>query len=201
MNLFMNCSGVHLTNGLKWLNEPEVWDFNKEALYIAPDGKTDVFRKYGHPARDNACFLYTEVEGDFTLISKLKVEATAFADAGAITVRSDERMWAKLCIERSPIGETSIVSVVTSGWSDDANNELLETPGAYLRITRIGNVIAMHYSLAGKTWRFVRTFALDWPSVVKAGIQAQAPVQAGCKVYCEELRLSRAVVRDFRSGE
>jgi regulation of enolase protein 1 (concanavalin A-like superfamily) len=62
MNLFMNCSGVHLTNGLKWLNEPEVWDFNKEALYVAPDGKTDVFRKYGHPARDNACFFPEDQE-------------------------------------------------------------------------------------------------------------------------------------------
>jgi len=200
MNLFMNCSGVSLANGLKWLNEPAGWNFRNEVLYVEPDGKTDAFRKYKQPAKDSACFLYTEVEGDFSLISKIKVEATAFGDAGAITIRHDERMWAKLCIERSPVGETSIVSVVTNEWSDDANNELLDTPEAYLRITRISNLIGMHYSLAGDIWRFVRAFGLDWPSVVKVGIQAQAPVQAGCRVFFEELRLSKEVVRDFRSG-
>ena len=199
MNLFLNCSGRGLANGLKWLNEPAAWNFTAEGLFVEPDGKTDVFRKHGHPAKDTACFLYTEVSGDFSLTANLKIGGTAFGDAGAITIRRDEQMWAKLCVERSPAGETSIVSVVTNPWSDDANNELLGTPGAHLRITRIDNLIGMHYRASGDAWRFVRAFGLDWPSGVKVGFQAQAPVQAGCNVYCRQLILSKDVVRDFRS--
>jgi uncharacterized protein len=200
LNLFSNCSGVHLTNGLQWLHEPKIWHFKNEVLCVEPDGRTDAFRRYKQPAKDSACFLYVEVKGDFTLITKLRLEATAFGDAGTITIRGDEKRWAKLCIERSPSGETSIVSVVTNEWSDDANNELLGVPEAYLRIIRIGNIVGMHYSLSGETWRFVRAFGIEWPSGVKVGIQAQAPLQAGCKAYFEDLTLSKKVVRDFRGG-
>ena len=188
MNLFLNCSGRSLANELKWLNEPAAWNFTAEGLFVEPDGKTDVFRKHGHPAKDTACFLYTEVSGDFSLTANLKMEGTAFGDAGAITIRRDEQMWAKLCVERNP-------------WSDDANNELLETPETHLRITRIDNLIGMHYRASGDAWRFVRAFGLDWPSVVKVGFQAQAPVQSGCRVYCKQLILSKDVVRDFRGGK
>ncbi len=201
MNLFLKCSGRSLANGLKWRSEPAAWNFTAEELFVEPDGKTDVFRKHGVPAKDTACFLYTEVSGDFSLTANLTMGGTAFGDAGAITIRRDEQMWAKLCVERSPAGETSIVSVVTNPWSDDANNELLGTPEAHLRITRIGSLVGMHYRASGDTWRFVRAFGLDWPSAVKVGFQAQAPVQAGCHVHCRQLILSKDVVRDFRSGK
>jgi uncharacterized protein len=201
LNLFSNCSGGHLTNGLQWLHEPKAWNFKNEVLCVEPYGKTDAFRKYKQPAKDDACFLYVEVKGDFTLITKLRLEATVFGDAGAITIRGDEKTWAKLCIERSPCGETSIVSVVTNEWSDDANNELLVAPEAYLRLIRVENLVGMHFSLDGETWRFVRAFGLEWPSTVNVGIQAQAPLQAGCRAYFEELKFSRKVVSDFRSGE
>jgi regulation of enolase protein 1 (concanavalin A-like superfamily) len=200
MNLIDQCTGQTLPGELKWRNEPAVWRFDPEGLYIEPRGKTDVFRKYQHPPRDTACFLYTEIAGDFTLSAKISLEGKVFGDAGAVTIRRDETMWAKLCIERSPGGETSIVSVVTHGWSDDANNELLRTPEGDLRITRIENLIGMHYRVGRAPWRFVRAFALDWPTVVNAGVQAQAPLEAGCKVRCAELTLSRETVRDFRSG-
>jgi regulation of enolase protein 1 (concanavalin A-like superfamily) len=111
------------------------------------------------------------------------------------------RRWAKLCVERSPIGETSIVSVVTNEWSDDANNALLPSPEAYLRITKIAGLVGMHYSLAGDAWRFVRAFGVDWPSPVLAGVQAQAPVQAGCPVFFADFRFSKDVVTDCRSAQ
>ncbi len=199
-NLLTGCFGQRLSSRLAWLNPPAVWHCDGSELYIEPHGRTDAFRKYGCQPRDNACFLFTEVRADFSLVAHLNVESTAFGDAGAIAIRRDEHMWAKLCIERSPAGEISIVSVVTNGWSDDANNELLHEPNAWVRITRIGNLIGMHYRRDG-LWRFVRAFGLEWPATVMAGVQAQAPLQAGCKVRCRELTLSADVVRDFRSGE
>ncbi len=197
-DLLAGCSGRSLS-GLTWMNEPAGWEYTDSGLYIEPDGHTDMFRKYGAPPRDDACFLFTEIANDFSLLACLKVDGAGFGDAGGIAIRHDAERWAKLCIERSPLGEVSIVSVVTNHWSDDANNEVLREPVASLRITRIGNLIGMHYRVEN-AWRFVRAFGVDWPATLTVGELAQAPFAAGCKVYCTALSLSPKTVTDFRSG-
>jgi regulation of enolase protein 1 (concanavalin A-like superfamily) len=200
MDLIAGCEGKHLTNGLQWLREPAEWDFTSQGLYIEPEARTDFFRM-GDNVVDNASFLYVEMEGDFTLVAYTKAQLVGFGDAAAIMVRAREDLWAKLCLERSPIGDISIVSVVTDGNSDDANNELLVEPSCYLRLTRKGNVFGMHYSLDGKVWRFVRTFVLDMPATVMIGIHAQAPSMGGCRVTFTSLDLYPDPITDFRSGE
>jgi hypothetical protein len=64
--------------------------------------------------------------------------------------------------------------------------QLLETPECYLRLTRKGPNIGMHYSLTGapSTWRLVRACAIEGlPATVSVGIHAQAPFTAGCSAY------------------
>jgi len=198
MDLLAGCAGRKVS-ALRWMNEPKVWKYSAAGLYIEPDGHTDMFHKFGAPTRDDACFLFTEASGDFSLTAHLKAEGVAFGDAGGIAVRHDAQHWAKLCVERSPLGEISIVSVVTNQWSDDANNEVLNTPEAWVRITRIGDLIGMHYRVES-AWRFVRVFAVNWLARLKVGLLAQAPFAAGCKVHCSALSLSPRTVSDFRSG-
>jgi regulation of enolase protein 1 (concanavalin A-like superfamily) len=200
MNLFAGCDGKKLGNGLMWLREPPEWVFGPEGLTIVPEARTDFFRMDDQIA-DNACFLYVEMEGDFTLVAQAKAHLVGFGDAAAMMVRAQENQWAKLCLERSPIGDVSVVSVVTNGNSDDANNELLPEPACYLRVTRDGNTFGMHYSLDGKIWRFVRKFMLDMPETVMIGVHAQAPFVGGCQVQFKSLDLYGTPVADFRSGE
>ena len=116
-------------------------------------------------------------------------------------MRVSGEQWAKICVERSPVGEVSIVSVVTDPWSDDANNELLATPEAHLRISRQGELFGMHYSLDGRAWRFVRAFALAAPAEVRVGVHAQAPFGDGCRARFDHLEIDPRAVADFRSGE
>lgn len=201
MDLFQGCSGRMLANGLAWLREPPDWGFADGRLTVVPEGKTDFFRPFHGQAADNACLLYVPVAGDFTAVAEASAALAGFGDAAALTVRADPRRWAKICIERSPIGETSVVSVVTDGFSDDANNELLASPSCLLRLTRAGNVFAMHFRADGARWRFVRTFALELPAEVLVGIHAQAPFTAGCRAVFTRFTLERTAVRDFRSGE
>jgi len=201
MDLFNGCNGKSLANELKWLNEPPDWGFDDAGLTISPKAVSDFFRPYGEAPNDNACLLYTDVRGDFTAVTKASATLAGFGDAAALTVRESEVKWAKLCLERSPIGDVSVVSVVTNQWSDDANGELLEQPECFLRLTRKGNVFGMHYSLDGATWRFVRTFGLEMPPTVMVGIHAQAPFTPGCRVLFRSLILSPEPVADFRSGE
>ena len=201
MNLFDGCEGKNLASGLEWLNEPPVWNFEEGCLEVVPKGETDFFRPSGREGNDNAGLLYTWVEGDFTAKTRVRTELVAFGDAGVLTVRAGAEQSAKLCVERSPIGDLSIVSVITDPWSDDANNELLEEAEAFLRISREGNVFGMHYSLDGKVWRFVRTFTCDMPARVMVGVHAQAPFQEGCRATFDFLEVSSKPVGDFRSGE
>ena len=114
MNLFDGCNGKSLANGLAWRNEPPQWNFDADGLTIVPQAKTDFFRPYQGTPNDSACLLYVDVTGDFTAVTKARAELVGFGDAAAITVRSGPALWAKLCLERSPIGDVSAVSVVTN---------------------------------------------------------------------------------------
>jgi regulation of enolase protein 1 (concanavalin A-like superfamily) len=98
-------------------------------------------------------------------------------------------------------GETKIVSVVTRRWSDDADHVVLAEPGAWLRITRKGAVLALHWSEDGRLWRFVRVFPLELPDEVAVGALAQAPRAPGGSVLFQSLASTTVTVADFRSGE
>ncbi|MGC9349643.1 MAG: DUF1349 domain-containing protein [Anaerolineae bacterium] len=201
MDLFGGCHDQQLTNGLAWLREPPEWRFDEGGLTIVPKAGTDFFRPYGGDPKDDACLLYKEVAGDFTAMTRVEADLVGFGDAGALTVRASQTLWAKLCLERSPFGEVAAVSVVTRTWSDDANGELLPGAACYLRLTRDGNLFGMHYSLDGVRWRFVRAFGLELPHTVMLGVHAQAPFEGGCRAQFAFLEVTPEPVKDFRSGE
>ncbi len=201
VDLFSGCKGKQLSAGLAWLREPPSWEFGPEGLQIVPEGKTDFFRPVVGEPSDNACLLYTRISGDFTAVTEAHAVLVGFGDAAALTVRSDPEHWAKICIERSPHGETSIVSVVTDGVSDDSNNELLSAAHASIRLMRVGRVFGMHYRVQEGPWRFVRYFSLDVPDEVMVGVHAQAPFVAGCRATFARFEVGPRGVADFRSGE
>jgi hypothetical protein len=199
--MFRGCRGRSLANGLRWLNEPASWEFTDGSLAVTPREGTDFFRPPTGKSSDDACFLHAPVSGDFTAVVSASAELVGFGDAAALAVRADPSHWAKVCIERSPAGEVSIVSVVTDGLSDDANNELLARPSCRLRLTRAGSVFAMHFSIDASRWRFVRTFALEVPAEVMVGLVTQAPFVSGCRARFTSFTLVPGAVKDFRSGE
>ncbi len=201
MNLFDGCNGQHLENDLAWMNPPQDWSFDKQELRVVPEKGTDFFRPFEREPRDNACLLYRAVRGDFTAATWVSVKLIGFGDAAAVTVRTSEQAWAKLCLERSPIGELNAVSVVTNPWSDDSNGELIREPWCWLRLTRKGNLFGMHYSLSGSQWRFVRAFTVEMPQEVLVGVHAQAPFETGCEALFHSFDLLDNGVEDFRSGE
>jgi uncharacterized protein len=200
VELFRDCAGKTLANGLRWLNEPPQWGFEAGRLDVVPRGVTDFFRSPAGEVHDDACFLHVPVTGDFTAVVAASVDAAGFGDAAALAVRAAPDRWAKICIERSPVGEISIVSVVTAGRSDDANSELLARPSCLVRLTRAGSVFGMHFSPDGRRWRFVRTFGLELPAEVMVGVVAQAPFVAGCRASFTSFTLVPGAVKDFRSG-
>jgi uncharacterized protein len=114
---------------------------------------------------------------------------------------ADGLHWAKLCFEYSPQGEPMIVSVVTNGVSDDCNSVPVARNDIYLRVTRLGEAFAFHYSEDGQYWRMVRYFALQQATNLRAGFSSQSPTGEGCRTAFDEIRYRAAAVNDVRSGE
>jgi uncharacterized protein len=192
------------SNEFRWLHEPASSSLTNGKLTIAPKANSDFFRSpKGVTPLDNAPLWYVSVTGDFSFRAHLKTDLKAFGDAGGLTLRASAEQWAKLCIERSPAGEINVISVVTDGISDDANNELLSGQEAHLRITKRGDLIGMHYSLDGNSWRFARAFRFPGSGQrpLLAGVHAQSPYGEGCSAVFSELFFSEKTVQDFKSGE
>ncbi|WP_194436152.1 DUF1349 domain-containing protein [Vibrio fluminensis] len=184
----------------RWLNPPQWSEFDNIGLKVAPHGKSDFIRSYNSTIADNACFYFTEVEGDFCFQAQVNCELVGRYDAGALMIRSDAEHWAKLCIERCADDSIAIVSVVTNVWSDDTNNECLVDANCYLRVIRQGDVIVFHYSLDGQVWRFVRKFPINWRDKLKVGIAAQAPFVEGANMEFNHIQLGPNTVGNFRDG-
>jgi uncharacterized protein len=201
MSFLGGSAGRELDAGLEWLNEPREWRVNDGVLTITADPQTDFFRGIEAFNNDSACLLFRRVTGDFTLRALVEADNREFADASCLTMRHDETKWAKVCLERSPIGDLNVVSVVTDGTSDDSTGELLTEPRRWLRISRKGTEFAIHHSGDGRLWRFVRFFFLDVPETVSVGIHVQAPFGDAAVGRFSGVELTGVAVADYRSGE
>ena len=66
--------------------------------------------------------------------------------------------WAKACYEYTDFGTNASVSVVTNGFSDDANGCNLEGNTVWLQMCRVGNNFAIHYSTDGEKFLYGEIF-------------------------------------------
>ncbi|GAA3160963.1 DUF1349 domain-containing protein [Planomonospora alba] len=186
---------------LRPLNRPENWSVAGEDTIVADAGaRTDLFSDPGGPDRfANAPALVGRFTGDFTLSARVRLDARSTYDAGVLLLYGDADHWAKLCLELSPQGTPTIVSVVTRGVSDDCNSLPAESGDVRLRISRLGTAFAFHADLGTGFWHLVRYFALDGDP--ECGFLAQSPTGEGCAVRFEEIRFRAGRLEGLRTGE
>ncbi|MDQ1575601.1 MAG: uncharacterized protein QOH55_751 [Microbacteriaceae bacterium] len=163
-------------------------------LFVNPSGNDGDLPALGR--------LVATVEGDFMLSARVEADIREFGDAGVLYVEYDEQLWFKFCLECTPKGEPSVVSVVTRGTSDDANSWILDHPRSYFRVSRRGAGFALHASTDGVHWVLVRHFSLGIPPTVpvKVGFLAQSPVGEGARATFSEVSLVHATLADLRDG-
>jgi regulation of enolase protein 1 (concanavalin A-like superfamily) len=113
--------------------------------------------------------------GDFTLAARVSVDFRSTFDAGVLLLWAHEHAWAKLCLELSPQGNPTVVSVVTRGVSDDCNSFVTERPEMWLRVARLGTAFAFHASTNGTSWELIRHFALDQDAEPFVGFSSSRP--------------------------
>ena len=171
------------------------------SLSISAGPMTDWFiDPDGGPAVENAPALVMPTTGSWTLSAEVSAAHAATYDAAVLVVHQGARSWAKLCLERSPKGAVMIVSVVTRESSDDCNSVPIDRPTVHLRIARLAQAYAFHYSLDGTYWELVRYFSLGAHDHPAAGFLAQSPTGLGCTAEFRDIRFSPHGLGDVRSG-
>lgn len=188
----------------------DVWDTTVSGVVVglAPSG-TDLYVNPGGTSSSDAAsmsnaprLLGSPGVGDFQLRARVTVDFAGTFDAGVLLLWVDGTHFAKFCFEVSPQNEPMVVSVVTRGVSDDANAFTVDGSSVWLRVSRIGQVYALHASLDGRDWVMVRVFSLT-PSVDDhlVGFEVQSPMGEGCRVRFDDISFARETLGDFRNGE
>jgi uncharacterized protein len=187
---------------LRWLDTPGEAMLDGDELRIAAGARTDWFVDPGGEGAPvlNAAALVAPVEGDFLLHAHVRPELAATYDAGVLALWLDEHTWAKLCLELSPQGVPTVVSVVTRGVSDDCNSTPAGGEGAWLRVARLGPAFAFHASTDGATWQLVRYFALPVADAIRLGFQAQSPTGEGCAATFTQVGFRADRLAELRDG-
>ena len=149
----------------------------------------------------NAPVLVDDIAGDFQLSARVEVDFAAMFDAGVLFVHHDADVYAKLCFELAPAGERTVVSVVTRSVSDDANGPAIQANDVWLRVSRIGDALAFHWSVDGALWHLLRYFRL-MPGVqgLSVGFCAQSPTGQGCTARFSQIECTATTLGNVRDG-
>jgi regulation of enolase protein 1 (concanavalin A-like superfamily) len=186
---------------LTWEVEPVEFRTGPDSVRAEAGPETDLFVDPGTGrAQTTTPRLVGNVVGDYMLSARVRADLRATFDAGALLLWSDERSWAKLCLELSPERDPMIVSVVTRGVSDDCNAFVVEGD-VWLRLARIGGAYAFHASRDGRRWQLVRHFALETQGEPRPGFLVQSPRGAGCVATFDEISFVPGRLADIRSGD
>ena len=174
-----------------------------DGISLIPAPQSDFFcDPAGDIVKNNAIFMYVDVEGDFIARAHVDHEFINTYDAATLMIRTDDQNWAKLCFEKTDFGTRTIVSVVTKdGLSDDANGANYYWDGVWLQIARKGNVFSTHYSPDCLNWHMTRYFTINTSASIQVGIVAQTPNGNGdASMNFYKFELEKYTVKDLRKG-
>ncbi len=178
------------------------YKIKEDRITFAALPKTDFFV---NPETDeitcNASFLFQEISGDFIIQAKVSHDFVGTYDACVLFAYENERKWAKACFEYTDLGTKSVVTVMTNGTSDDSNGVNIDDNTVWLRLSRKGNVFAVHYSLDGETFLMSRLARIPMEPCIKVGIVAQSPLGDGGEMTFEHLTLEAKSLSDIRKGQ
>ncbi|MDJ0866178.1 MAG: DUF1349 domain-containing protein [Myxococcota bacterium] len=139
-------------------------------------------------------------KGDFVFGATVHVRLVSSFDAAGIVMRCGTDWWAKLAYELSPRGAPTIVSVVSSPVSDDANGPEPAADSVQLRLMKKTDAVAMHWRVSAEPWSLSRYAALPSSAPVEVGLTVQSPTGEGIGALFSGCFMEESVPEDIRSG-
>jgi regulation of enolase protein 1 (concanavalin A-like superfamily) len=173
-------------------------------LTLASEAKRDNFRDPNLKLSSNtAPVLLTEVDNrkPFTLTARITPTFLETYDAGALYIWVRDDLWLKMAMEMDERRRTRMVSVRTTGTSDDNNHDVITEKAVHMKISSDTQTVGFYYSLDSTTWQLIRLFKNDYPEKIWMGISAQSPLGNGTSAIFEGLALTQTSIADFRSGK
>ena len=184
----------------KWTNATEFEEIANGISIYAP-AETDYFvNPVDGEVKANAPFFYKEVEGDFILKAKVRLDFESIYDASVLLALDHDELWAKACFEYTDFGTKSVVTVMTNEKSDDANGVNVDVNEIWLQMSRKDDVFAIHYSLDGQDFIMSRLASLPMQKKIKVGLEAQSPTGHGGQRIFEHVSLEQKSPSDIRAG-
>lgn len=174
-----------MTNGT-WHNEPSAWQADGDRLTLITGPKTDFWRTTHYDfVRDTGHFRSQQATGDFVAEVKVIGAYASLYDQAGVMVRLDDMTWLKCGIELVD-GVQQVSAVVTRAFSDWSVVPLPANPPAlWLRLTRRGPAIEIHYSLDGTRFDLLRMAYLSPAATLRVGPMAASPEGPGFQVTFE----------------
>lgn len=172
-------------------------------LTLTSKAKRDNFRDPdGKLSNNTAPVLLTEVDNKkpFTLTAKITPTFGKTYDAGTLYIWVKDDLWLKLALELDERNKTRMVSVRTTGTSDDNDHEVVTAKSVYMKISSDTTTIGFYYSLDKKTWQLIRLFKNEYPSKLWVGISTQSPIGNGTSAVFEDISLTQQSISNFRLG-
>jgi len=173
-------------------------------LTLASEAKRDNFRDpNGKLSNNTAPVLLTEVDNKkpFTLMAKITPTFLKTYDAGTLYIWVKDDLWLKMAMEMDERGKHRMVSVRTTGTSDDNNHDVITAKSVYMKISSDTKTVGFYYSLDKKSWQLIRLFKNDYPETIWMGISTQSPLGEGTSVLFEDVILTHQSISDFRLGQ
>jgi len=173
-------------------------------LMLTSAAKRDNFRDpNGKLWNNTAPVLLTEVDNTrpFTLSARVTPTFLETYDAGALYIWVKDDLWLKMAMEMDERRRTRMVTVRTTGTSDDNNHEAISAPGVHMKISSDTQTVGFYYSLDNQSWQLIRLFRNEYPEKIWLGISTQSPVGNGTSATFEDLSLTQTSVADFRLGK
>jgi uncharacterized protein len=172
-------------------------------LTLRAGAKRDNFRDpHGTGSNNSAPVLLTELDNTkpFTLTAKITPTFLETYDAGALYIWVRDDLWLKLAMEMDERHKTRMVTVRTTGTSDDNDHDVVTAKSVFMKISSDTKVVGFYYSLDGKTWQLIRLFKNDYPSRIWVGVSTQSPAGKGTTAVFEDVSLTKQSISNFRLG-
>jgi uncharacterized protein len=173
-------------------------------LTLSSPAKRDNFRDpNGKLSNNTAPMLLAEVDNGkpFTFTTKVTPSFQDTYDAGALYIWVRDDLWLKMAMERDERARTRLVTVRTTGTSDDNNHDVVTAKSVYMKISSDTKTVGFYYSLNNDEWQLIRLFKNEYPEKIWLGVSSQSPVGNGNSSTFENVGLTQKSIADFRLGK
>lgn len=173
-------------------------------LTLTSAAKRDNFRDpNGKLSSNTAPVLLTQVDNKrpFTFTARVTPAFLETYDAGALYIWVKDDLWLKMAFEMDERRRTRMVTVRTTGTSDDNNHDVVTASSVHMKISSDTETVGFYYSLDDRNWQLIKLFRNDYPDPLWLGVSAQSPLGNGASATFADVALTQTSVADFRLGK